>query len=172
LNGYFIIFCVIFSGEKPYKCEICGQGFKQNVLRKAHLRSHLECTSIEPNTDTLTIKDLSTELLTTMEPDNKEHNLQNHMDTLDTREPVSIMGSDRSLEPDKIHMESFVYDRNIDGDMLNQGVPSENLHPLDLKLHFSSGADLKTMYNTSVINSHQLQSTSFDMINYQDIKHV
>ena len=28
------------TGETPYKCQICGAGYKQNVLLKTHLMSH------------------------------------------------------------------------------------------------------------------------------------
>ena len=160
----------MFIGETPYKCDICGQGFKQNVLRKAHMRSHLECPSIEP--DTVIIKEHSTDLHSAIDPDDRELVPQRHKDSTHSQEPDNISVDNRSLEPDKIHLTNFMYDRNIDGEILNQSLQSEKINPLDLKLHYSSASDIKGIYDHPVINSHQLHATSFDMINYPDIKHV
>ncbi|XP_045209675.2 zinc finger protein 37-like [Mercenaria mercenaria] len=156
------------TGETPYKCDICGQGFKQNVLRKSHMRSHLESTSTEPNI--LTHSDSAPKIQVTADTDINEHSIHNHMDATETPEPANVC--ERRLEPDKLHVNSFVYDRSDSGDILNQALQSENIYPLDLKLQYTTASDLKNAYSNSVINSQQLQASSFELINYQDIKHV
>lgn len=158
------------TGETPYKCDICGQGFKQNVLRKSHMRSHLESTSTEPVLPTHV--NLNTEIHGTSQLDtgSSEKAIHSHIDSSETLEPVRAP-VDR-LVPNKCHANSFIYERPGTGDILHQALHSENLHPLDLKMHYSTADNLKNAYNTSLINSNQMQQNTFEMMSFQDMKHT
>lgn len=134
------------------------------------MRGHLESTSVEPVGHTQVESSPEVHTSTSHGKDSPERSI---LSKSNSSEPLdATRGHEARLEPEKSHVNTYIYNRPGNGDILHQAMQSENLHPLDLKLHFSTTEELKNTYNSSVLNSHQMQTNAFEMINYHDIKHV